>query len=62
MLRKVGIVAIGIVLAVVIVAAVKTTIFNEKLIIATEASTSLKMFELQPKADRNLPETHGDAF
>jgi hypothetical protein len=62
MLRKVGIVAIGIVLAVVIAAAVKTTIFNEKLIIATEASTSLKMLELQPKADRKLPETHGDAF
>jgi hypothetical protein len=62
MLRKVGIVAIGIVLAAVIAAAVKTTIFNEKLVRATEASTSLKMLEFQHKADRNLPETHGDAF
>jgi hypothetical protein len=62
MLRKVGIFAIGIVLAVVIVAAARTGIFKERVIAATEASTSLKMFELQPKADRNLPETHGDAF
>jgi hypothetical protein len=62
MLRKAGIVAIGIVLVAVIAAAVKTTIFKERVITATEASTTLKMLELQNKADRKLPETHGDAF
>jgi hypothetical protein len=62
MLRKAGIVAIGIVLAVVIVAAVRSGILKERVIAATEASTNLKMFELQRKADTNLPVTHGDAF
>jgi hypothetical protein len=61
MLRKVGIFAIGIVLAVVIVAAVRTGFFRERVIAATEASTSL-IFELERKANKNLPETQGDAF
>jgi hypothetical protein len=43
--------------------AVRSGIFKEKSIVATEASITLNPLELQIKADKNLPaEIHEDLF
>jgi hypothetical protein len=52
-----------IVLSAAIVVAVRSGIFQEKSIVATEASTTLNPLEFQIKADKNLlAETHEDPF
>jgi hypothetical protein len=64
MLKNVSIVVSVIVLAAVVVVAVRSGIFKEKSITATEASTTLIPLEFEIKAGKNLPAetTHADPF